>query len=198
MNWFDLLLLVILAASVLTSFRKGFSREVISLATVIVALICGVWFYGTAGALFVPYVSSPGVAHLAGFFLVFLGVLLLGAVVSAIVGRFLKVTGLSFFDHILGAGFGLARGVLIAVALITGVMAFSPAGQPPSAVVHSRIAPYAVDGARAVASVAPYELKEGFRKTYAEVKSAWGKAVEQLPGAEQLPRQEKGQHERKI
>jgi membrane protein required for colicin V production len=198
MNWFDLLLLVILAASVLTSFRKGFSREVISLASVIIALICGVWFYGTAGTLFAPYVSSPGVAHLAGFFVVFLGVMLLGALVGAIVGRFLKVTGLSFFDHVLGAGFGLVRGILIAVALITGVMAFSPAGNPPGAVLHSSLAPYAVDGAKVVASVAPHELKEGFRKTYADVKSAWGKAVDQLPGAEQLPRHEKGQHERKI
>jgi membrane protein required for colicin V production len=198
MNWFDLLLLVILAASVLTSVRKGLSREVISLASVILALLMGVWFYGTAGALFTPYVSSPGVAHLLGFFAVFLGVLLLGAIVGAIIGKFLHVTGLSFFDHILGAGFGLVRGVLIAVALITGVMAFSPAGQPPAAVVHSRIAPYAVDGARVVASVAPHELREGFHKTYAEVKSAWGKAVNQLPGADRLPRQEKGQHERKI
>jgi membrane protein required for colicin V production len=198
MNWFDLLLLLILAASVMTSFRKGFSREVIGLASVVLALLCGIWFYGTAGALFAPYVSSPGVAHLAGFFLVFLGVMLVGALVSGVVGRFLQVTGLSFFDHILGAGFGLARGVLIAVALVTGVMAFSPGGQPPAAVVQSRIAPYAVDGARVVTSVAPHELREGFSKTYAEVKSAWEKAVEQVPGTDRLPHHEKGQHERKI
>jgi membrane protein required for colicin V production len=198
MNWFDLLLVLILAASVLTSFRKGLSREVISLVSVILAIICGIWLYGTAGALFESYVSSPGVAHLIGFFAVFLAVMLLGAVVGLIVGKFLHVTGLSFFDHILGAAFGLVRGVLIAVALITGVMAFSPAGNPPGAVVHSRIAPYAVDGARFVSSIAPHELREGFRKTYAEVKSAWGKAVEQLPGADRLPRHEKGQHERKI
>jgi membrane protein required for colicin V production len=198
MNWFDLLLVLILAASVLTSFRKGLSREVIGLVSVILAIICGTWFYGTAGALVQPYVSSPGVAHLAGFFLVFLAVMLLGALVGFIVGKFLRVTGLSFFDHILGAAFGLVRGVLIAVALITGIMAFSPAGNPPAAVVHSRLAPYVVDGARFVSSIAPHELREGFGKTYAEVKSAWGKAVEQLPGADRLPRQEKGQHERKI
>jgi len=198
MNWFDLLLLLILAASVMTSFRKGLSREVISLASVILAIVCGIWFYGTAGALFEPYVSSKGVAHLAGFFAVFLVVMLVGAVVGAIVGKFLRVTGLSFVDHILGAGFGLARGVLIAVALITGVMAFSPAGNPPAAVVHSTIAPYAVDGARVVSSIAPNELREGFRKSYTEVKSAWGKAVDQLPDTDRLPRHEKGQHERKI
>jgi len=198
MNWFDLVLLVILAASVLTSFRKGFSREVISLASVILALLCGVWFYRMAGALFDSYVNTPAMANLIGFLAIFLAVMLLGAIVSGVVGRFLRVTGLSFFDHILGAGFGVVRGLLIAVALVTAVMAFSTAGKPPSAVVNSRIAPYAVDGARVVASVAPHELREGFRKTYAEVKSAWGKAVDQLPGSDQLPRHEKGQHERKI
>jgi membrane protein required for colicin V production len=198
MNWFDLLLALILAASVLTSFRKGLSREVIHLAAGILALLCGVWFYGTAAGFLAPYISSPSAARLAGFLAVFLGILVLGHLVSAIVGKFLRVTGLSFFDHVLGAGFGLARGALISIALVTGIMAFSPAGHAPDAVVHSRIAPYAVDGARVVASVAPHELREGFSKTYAEVKSAWGKAVEQLPGADRLPRQEKAQHERKI
>jgi len=198
MNWLDVVLLLILAASVFTSFRKGFSREIIGLVAVVLAMALGIWFYGTAGAVFEPYLSSPSAAHFAGFVVVFCAVLLVGALVSAIVGKFLRVTGLSFFDHILGAGFGLARGVLIAVALVTGVMAFSPPGHPPSAVVQSRIAPYAVDGARVVSSVAPHELREGFHKTYTEVKSAWGKAVEQLPGADRLPRQEKGQHERKI
>jgi membrane protein required for colicin V production len=119
-------------------------------------------------------------------------VLLAGALVSALVGRFLKITGLSIFDHLLGAGFGLARGALIAVAVIMGLMAFSPAGHPPSSVVESRTAPYVVDAARVVASMAPHEVREGFRKTYAQVKSAWDKAFDKLPGAE------KRQNERKI
>src|SRR5947199_10408486 len=95
MNWLDIVLILILAASVVTSFRKGFSREIIGLVAVVLALLRGVWFYGTAGALFAPYLSSPAAAHLAGFGVVFAGVVLLGAVVSAIVGKFLRVTGLS-------------------------------------------------------------------------------------------------------
>jgi membrane protein required for colicin V production len=178
MNWLDVVLLVILAASVFTSFRKGLSREIIGMVAVVAALLLGSWFYGTAGALFTPYLSSPAAAHFAGFVLVFCGVLILGAIVSAVVGKFLRITGLSILDHILGAGFGLARGVLIAVALILGLMAFSPSGHPPASVVQSRTAPYVVDAARLVASVAPHELREGFRKSYAQVKSAWEKTVE--------------------
>ena len=45
-------------------------------------------------------------ANFAGFLLVFFGVMLLGGLVGHVVGRFLRVTGLSFFDHALGAGFG--------------------------------------------------------------------------------------------
>lgn len=195
MNWLDVALLLILAASVFTSLRKGLSREVIGLIAVVAALLLGSWFYGTAGALFEPYLKSPAAAHFAGFVAVFCGVLLVGALVSAIVGRFLRLTGLSIFDHLLGAGFGLVRGVLIGVALILGLMAFSPGDRPPASVVGSRTAPYVIDAARLVASVAPHEVREGFRKSYGQVKSAWDKT---LDGVRKLPGAEKRHDERKI
>jgi hypothetical protein len=63
-------------------------------------------------------------------------------------------------------------------------------------VVDSRTAPYVVDAARLIASMAPHELREGFRKTYAQVKSAWDKTLED--GIRKLPNTEKRQNERKI
>ena len=77
---------MILAVSVVTGFRKGFSREVIGLVSVVLALVLGSWFYGTAGAFLLPYLSSRSMAMFGGFFLVFLGVILLGSVVS-LLGR---------------------------------------------------------------------------------------------------------------
>jgi membrane protein required for colicin V production len=196
MNWLDIVLLAIVGASMLTSLRKGLSREIIGLISVVLAILLGIWFYGTAGALFEPHLSSVAAAHFAGFVVVFGGVLLLGAVVGAIVGKFIKATGLSLFDHVLGAVFGLARGVLIGIALIMGIMAFSTTGRPPASVVESRTAPYVVDAARLIASMAPHELREGFRKSYAQVKSAWEKTLED--GIRKLPNAEKRQNERKI
>lgn len=179
MNGLDAVLLLILIISVATGFRKGLSRQLIGLAAVVLALLLGIWFYGAAGSFLIPYVSSRGVANLAGFFIVFFGVMTIGSLISYAVGRFLRVTGLRFIDHVLGAGFGLARGLLIAVALITGIMAFSTdADHPPQSVVNSRLAPYVVDASRVIVGMAPYELKEGFRKSYAQVKEAWGKALE--------------------
>jgi hypothetical protein len=86
--------------------------------------------------------------------------------------------------------------MIVAVALILGIMAFSPAQGPPPSVVNSRMAPYVVDAARVCAAMAPKELKDGFRKTYAEVKTAWGKALDR--GIPSVPGTDRGSHERKI
>jgi membrane protein required for colicin V production len=179
MNWLDAVLLLLIAWSVVTAFRKGFTREVIGVISVIVGLLVGAWFYRPAASFLLPYVSSPAAANFAGFLLVFCGVLLLGAIVSTLVRKFLRLTGLSFFDRILGAGFGLIRGGLIGVALVTALMAFSPKDHPPASVVGSRVAPYVVDGARVVVTVAPHDLKTGFHNTYEQVKTAWRAALDQ-------------------
>jgi membrane protein required for colicin V production len=189
MNWLDIIVLLIVAASVYTSFRKGLSREIIGLVSVVLALLLGIWFYGTAAAFIQPHMSSRPAANLLGFLAVFVAVVLLGHSVSYVVGKFLRVTGLSIVDHLLGAGFGVVRGALFAVALLMAIMAFRDGDRPPDMVVNSRLAPYVAGAAQLFADVAPHELKEGFRKTYAEVKSAWRTAVEErLHGA---PRAEK-------
>jgi membrane protein required for colicin V production len=180
MNWLDILLAVILAISTIMSARQGFSREIIGLAAAFFGLIFGYWFYGTAGSLATPYVSSERAANMIGFLLVFLGVWLLGSLFGWIVNRFLRTIGLSFFDRLLGAVFGLARGVLVAMALLTAFLAFGPlieTGTTPSAVLHSRIAPYVLEASRLFVSIAPMELKASFRKQYSQVMSAWRKTV---------------------
>lgn len=174
MNWLDYVLIAILLISALFSVRKGFSREIIGLAAALLALVLGMWFYGLAGAWLIPYVSSPRIANLAGFLLVVSGVLLLGWIVGWIVSRFLRTIGLSFFDRLLGAAFGLLRGLIIAIALLTAYMAFGPEVDSKTvsdSLLHSRTAPYVLDASRAFVAVAPMELKAGFLRQYALVKS---------------------------
>lgn len=196
MNWLDFVLALILAASVVAGFRRGLSRQIIGLVSGVLALVLGIWFYGTVGFYLLPYASSRTMANAGGFAVVFCGVLLLGAMVSFVVGRFLNVTGLSIVDHLLGAGFGLLRGLVFAVAIIMGVMAFSRGDNPPAAIVNSRMAPYVVDAARVVAAMAPHELREGFRRTYAQVKAAWSDALDK--GIRKLPNGEMKKNERRI
>lgn len=175
MNWLDYILAAFLALSLLMSARKGFAREVIGLAAAFLALVLGMWFYGTAGLLVEPFTGPGRVASMLGFLLIIVAVLTVGALIGWIVKRFLQAVGLSIFDRLLGALFGLARGALIATAVLTAYMAFGshPEGQDaPAAVVNSKIAPYLLEASRVFVSIAPMDLKSGFRKQYEQVKAA--------------------------
>lgn len=185
MNWLDYVLIAVLAFSAVRSFMRGFSREVIGLCAAVAALVFGMWFYGTAGALVKPWIASDRADAFVGFLMVVFTVLLAGALAGAIVKRFLSAVGLSFFDRLLGACFGLLRGALIAIALLTAYIAFGPRGSTitaPSGVVHSQIAPYLLDASSIFIAVAPMELKRSFREVYDEVLSASKGAVSEDSG----------------
>jgi membrane protein required for colicin V production len=176
LNWLDYAIVAIFLFSVVQSFRRGFSREVIGLAATFFAFLLAMWFYGLAGSVVSPYVGSERTSNMIGFFMVVIGVLLLGSVAGWMVNRFVRSVGLSFFDRMLGAAFGLVRGVLIAMALLTAWMAFGShvtAGAGSKAVVHSRIAPYVVNASRLFVAVAPMDLKRNFRTYYSQIKTVW-------------------------
>jgi membrane protein required for colicin V production len=184
-NWLDYLLIAILLISAFFSARKGFSREVIGLAAAFFALVFGMWFYGITGSFVAPYTSSPRVANLIGFLLVVAAVLIAGGILGWIVNRFLRTIGLSFFDRLLGAAFGVLRGLLVAMALLTAFMAFGPYAESestPSAVVHSQIAPYILNASHMVVAMAPMELKSAFQKQYTNIKTALENSQESKPG----------------
>jgi membrane protein required for colicin V production len=171
MNWLDYLLIVILGFSALQSFRRGFTREIISLIATIAALVLAMWFYGRAASWVKPWIASDRGADFAGFLIVVLGVLAAGAIVGFIVSKFVRAVGLSFFDRLLGAGFGLLRGSLIAIALLTAYVAFGPrsgSATVPSAVLNSQIAPYLLKASSVLVDAAPAELERSFREVYDE------------------------------
>lgn len=187
MNWLDVVLALVLAASVAAGFARGFARVGIGLAATLIGLVLGIWFYGTAGAFVLPYVSSRGLANFIGFLLVFFGVLLAGSVVGWILAKLLKWAGLGWLDRLMGAGVGLLRGIIIAVALVMALVAFAPK-PPPRSVVESRLAPYVIDAARVLAAVAPRELRDGFHAGYEHVKKIWSDTIQKRP--RELPRQD--------
>lgn len=191
MNWLDLLFIVLLAFSVASSFSRGFARELIGLIAAVAALLCGLWFYRVAGEALRPYVGSREVANLLGFLLVFAAVIVAGWVLSLLVGMAMKLVGLSWLDRLMGAGFGLVRGVVVSVAVITAMVALAPGGDaktPPRAVVESRIAPYLIDAARAATRAAPKELRDEFDRRYSEMKRIWGDALKR--GVRRAPESE--------
>ncbi len=176
MNWLDIVFGLVILLSVIGGLRAGLAREVIGLVALVLAVVCGLWFYGSAGALVQPYLSSKQLANALGFFMIFGGILLAGALVTWILEKLLKWVHLSWLNRLLGGVFGLARAAVISAVIVMVLMAFT-SKPPPRSVVESRLAPYVVDAARVMAAAAPYELKEGFRQSYEKVREAWAEMM---------------------
>jgi membrane protein required for colicin V production len=158
LGWVDVVLFAVLAVSALVGLMRGLVFEVLSLAGWLVAYFAAQWFAPTL-ALHIP-VGPPGSAmnHGAAFACAFIAALILWGLLTRLVRLLIRATPLSLIDRLLGAGFGVARGmiVLLAVATVVGLtpMARSPAWQ------HSVAAPWLQAGLQALKPVLPPELSQ--------------------------------------
>ncbi|MBV8819771.1 MAG: CvpA family protein, partial [Acidobacteriaceae bacterium] len=158
--------------SVVSGFSAGFARVSIGTAATFIGIFAGFWCYGLAGAYVQDYVSSRPVANLIGFVLVFGAVVIAGALLARLAAWIFKWIGLSWLDRMLGAGFGIVRGFLIAVAFVTVFIAFAP-NPPPRSITDSKVLPYVMEASNVLSFATPHEIKDAFRETKEKVKRIW-------------------------
>jgi membrane protein required for colicin V production len=159
-NWLDWTFAAIVAVSVITAIIKGFTRELISLASLVIGLVVAAVAYPTAAPWFEDLTKSHEIALGLGFLVLFLGTLLLGSLVSLLARKLIKSAGIQWFDRFLGAVFGLVRGVLVDCILLFVLLAFAI---KPGAVQQSSLAPYVTAGANVISLAMPASLKAQFR-----------------------------------
>jgi membrane protein required for colicin V production len=115
---FDYLLLFVLISSVIISTLRGLVKEILSLLGWIVAFIVANMF----GAQLAPMLPAaiPGDAGrlMVAYIALFLGVRILMGLASMAIGAMVSATGLSLADRGLGGVFGLARGIVIVLAVV--------------------------------------------------------------------------------
>lgn len=118
LNWVDYSIIAVLTASILISFIRGFVREVLSLLTWISAFLVAFNFGHQVSLKLAPHVPSQTIQVALAFGALFLGTLLVGAVVNYLLSSLVQKTGLGGTDRVLGMALGGVRGVLIVSLLI--------------------------------------------------------------------------------
>ena len=118
MTAFDLIVIGIVGLSTVFAFWRGLIRVVMSLVALVAAVLAAIQF-SPAVANMLPVLSdNPTTRYLAAFALVFIVVALVGALLGWVLSRAIRAIGLGFVDRLLGAVFGVARGVLIVVIAV--------------------------------------------------------------------------------
>ena len=123
MTVFDYLVLLILICSIVISTMRGLVKEVLSLASWVIALVVAN-SYGAELAQLLPSVVPGGVTRLiVAFIALFIGVRLLMWLLTMAIDSVIKASGLTVADRGLGGLFGLARGlvIILAVVLVCGM-----------------------------------------------------------------------------
>lgn len=118
MTSFDYAVLIILGLSILLSMMRGFVREILALASWVVAFFVAKAYVFELAPLLPEAIPNPSLRYLAAFLILFLATLLVCSLLAIALSQVFKRIGLSWLDRMLGAFFGLARGILIVVIFV--------------------------------------------------------------------------------
>lgn len=129
MNWADWAIIAIFSLSCLIGMIRGFVREALSLVIWVAAVLVAKVFGGRFEFLLANQIESPSVRLMTAYALLFVATLLLGAMVSYLIGALVRATGLSGTDRLLGMVFGAARAFIIVMALLILLPGFLPLDQ---------------------------------------------------------------------
>ena len=108
----------ILGLSILLSLWRGFVREAISLAGWVAAFVVANMFVVNLASFLTPWIDNVTGRYVASYAILLAGTLVVGGVTGLLAAQMVKASGLTVMDRLLGTGFGLVRGIIIALVLM--------------------------------------------------------------------------------
>ena len=109
MNWTDYLIIALMVVSCIAGIMRGLLREMISLVTWVLAVVLSWRLADTLAPHLGGALSGAAVRPWAARTLIFLGVLVVGTTIGAVVNHFVRLSIFSSMDRLLGLLFGALR-----------------------------------------------------------------------------------------
>ena len=117
-NQVDIVILIITVLSSAFGLWRGLIKEVLSLLTWIAALLVSRVYSEPLAGLMTGMIENDGIRYVSAFAILFFIVMMFGTFLNSLLSKLLSVTGLKLADRLLGAGFGVARGVIIVLVIM--------------------------------------------------------------------------------
>ena len=114
-SYLDLAVLAIVLVSALLSMLRGFSREVLAIASWAAAAAAAYYFYPVVVPYLTPYIHKEMIAQAVAAAIVFFATLIVVSLFTVRVSDAILDSKIGALDRTLGFVFGVARGFLLAV-----------------------------------------------------------------------------------
>lgn len=165
MTFFDLIVLALVGASLIAGALRGFVRALVATLAMFVGIIVAAQSYQTAGAFLraLNVVEADAAANACGFLLIVGVALALGFLAGGLLKGGLKRARLEWMDRVLGALFGLARGMAVCCVVYLALTAFPVR---LATVTEARTAPALAEGARLISWLTSADLRTRFQVEY--------------------------------
>ncbi|HEY6966031.1 MAG TPA: CvpA family protein [Burkholderiales bacterium] len=123
MAWLDYAVLGVFAVSLALGAWRGLVREVVSILGWVIAFLAANLLAGPLGPAMPQVIPSPELRLAAAYVAVIAVSLILTSLAGLLLSKVVQAVGLGGVDRVLGAGFGMLRGLLIvlAAALVAGL-----------------------------------------------------------------------------
>jgi len=121
----DWIFLGVLLLSLAVGAWRGLVYEVLSVLSWIAAFVLAQWFAPEAAQWLPMSGAAESMRYAAGFVLVFILAIFAGGLIAFLTKKLIAAVGLRPADRMLGAAFGLVRGIIILLAL-TVVVGITP------------------------------------------------------------------------
>lgn len=152
---FDLAAGGVLLISGLLGFARGATREVTGVMAFVAALLLALAGARLTTPLMAHLVSAPWLAHWTGVVAGFLLIYILLRMAFGAVVRGVRGAGLSGVDRALGAGVGLARGLVVVGLAMLLVDVVAPTARAPAWIASARLYPLAEASGAVLRAAAP-------------------------------------------
>jgi membrane protein required for colicin V production len=121
-NWFDIVLIVVLVLTTFMGLRRGVISMVLPLAGLIIGIVLAGHYHGAVGG-WLP-IDNPEHAGWAGYAIIIVAVLIVSVILAGILRRFIKLVLLGWVDRLGGAFLGLVLGGLFCGAALAACVKF--------------------------------------------------------------------------
>ena len=117
MSLIDILVILVLFASLIFGFFRGFVKELMSLMAWISAFFVA-YYFSSSVAIVLPFDAEVSIKYVTSFVLIFIFVLIISSILIKFISAFVHKIGLGASNIILGGLFGILRGVIIVYFLV--------------------------------------------------------------------------------